>query len=98
MVAPGSTAALGEGKGEAVTPEPVEVDPVDHSALSVVDPAWELLDPTPDLRVLLLQLNARFFGLAGRRAGAMEPKHDTERRAVPLPELVRRPLAVHHPA
>ncbi|XP_030052353.1 DNA-dependent metalloprotease SPRTN [Microcaecilia unicolor] len=29
--------------------------------LSVVDPAWELLDPSPDVRALFLQFNSRFF-------------------------------------
>nr|XP_033794630.1 sprT-like domain-containing protein Spartan [Geotrypetes seraphini] len=28
---------------------------------SVVDPAWELLDPSPDVRALFLQFNERFF-------------------------------------
>lgn len=67
MVAPGSPSALdkGEGKGAAVAPQPSEA--VDPSALSVVDPALELLDPTPDLQALFLQLNARFFG--GRLGG-----------------------------
>lgn len=65
MVALGSPAALGEGKGKAVAPQPAEVDPTDPSALSVVDPTWELLD----LQALFLQLNARFFG---GRLGAVQ--------------------------
>ncbi|XP_061756933.1 DNA-dependent metalloprotease SPRTN [Nerophis ophidion] len=29
--------------------------------LSIVDPSWETLDPTPDVRAMFLQFNSRFF-------------------------------------
>ncbi|XP_042673013.1 DNA-dependent metalloprotease SPRTN, partial [Centrocercus urophasianus] len=36
-------------------------DPASLSALSVVDEAWELLDPNPDVRALFMQFNEAFF-------------------------------------
>ncbi|KAJ1153929.1 hypothetical protein NDU88_006687 [Pleurodeles waltl] len=36
-------------------------------ALSVVDPSWELMDPSPDIRGLFLQFNQLFFW--GKLAG-----------------------------
>ncbi|XP_059963741.1 DNA-dependent metalloprotease SPRTN isoform X2 [Mesoplodon densirostris] len=50
-----------------------ERDPA-QEPLSLVDAAWELLDPTPDLQALFVQFNDRFFwGLLG----AVEVKWST---------------------
>lgn len=77
-----------------------EVDATDHSvdrlALPVLDAALELLDPTVDLGALFLQLDALFFWPARCRAGALEPTHDAECRAMPLPDISQ--LALLHPA
>lgn len=29
--------------------------------MSVVDPQWEVIDPTPDLRALFVEFDKRFF-------------------------------------
>lgn len=34
---------------------------VTHFPNSIVDEEWEYLDPTPDIHVLFLQFNDRFF-------------------------------------
>ena len=33
----------------------------DQNQLSPVDPQWEVLDPSPDVRALFLQFNTRYF-------------------------------------
>lgn len=35
--------------------------PGKHKASSLVDPQWEFIDPTPDIHVLFMQFNDRFF-------------------------------------
>lgn len=52
-----------EEDGEASAAACIETppDPASLSPLSVVDEAWELLDPNPDVRALFVQFNEAFF-------------------------------------
>ena len=38
-----------------------EIHPVVERPLGIVDGRWELIDPTPDIRVLFQEFNKEFF-------------------------------------
>nr|XP_057927265.1 DNA-dependent metalloprotease SPRTN isoform X2 [Doryrhamphus excisus] len=48
-----------ELSGGALVPWQRRVEP--QGPLSIVDPSWETLDPTPDVRAMFLEFNGRFF-------------------------------------
>ncbi|XP_054617906.1 DNA-dependent metalloprotease SPRTN [Dunckerocampus dactyliophorus] len=48
-----------EINGGALVPWKRSVNP--ERPLSIVDPSWETLDPTPDVRAMFLEFNSRFF-------------------------------------
>ena len=51
----------GGGGGGGHRPPPPSGFPPPSSGLSIIDPQWEVIDPSPDIHALFIQFNHRFF-------------------------------------